>query len=301
MTPLIVWRLRDNKPGHARQTAGLVQALQKLRPLAVHDIEVASAWTAFGWWRKREFPPGVGFAAPQLLLGAGRACQWPLLAARRAFGGRAVYCMRPGLPQRWFDLCLIPRHDGAVTSAYVEPTVGVLNDVQPSRRRTPERTLILVGGPSHHHRWDEAEVLKQIASLIFGSRERAFVISDSRRTPTTTCAQLNQFARQGVEVHHHAAVPFDWLPTMLDDVGQAWVTADSVSMIFEALTAGLGIGILNVPAHREDRISRLSAELVAAGSAISFDAWRGGATLQATPTPLAEALRCAALIVDRWF
>ncbi|MDX5411056.1 MAG: mitochondrial fission ELM1 family protein, partial [Thauera sp.] len=128
--PLIVWRFTDGKPGHENQTAGLVQALQAYRPVEVHDIRApnglaaAAAWTV--WW----FPWGDTLPDPDLLLGAGHATHMPLLAARRARGGRAVVLMRPSLPGNWFDLCAIPQHDAPHPAEHVFITQGVLNRVR---------------------------------------------------------------------------------------------------------------------------------------------------------------------------
>ena len=80
----------------------------------------------------------------------------------------------------------------------------------------------------------------------------------------------------------------------------AWVTLDSVSMIFEALTAGLGVGLLEVPVRRVDRISALATSLVNRGQVTSFKGWLQGQPLVAPQRSLAEAARCADLILARW-
>lgn len=296
-TPMVVWRLRDGKAGHERQTAGLLNAVARLRPIETFDIEVARIAPIRAYLRRATTltePP------PALLVGAGHACQWPLLAARRAHGGRAVYCMKPGLPARFFDWCLIPRHDGAVRSAHVEPTFGVLNDMLPATPTPPDRTLVLIGGPSRHFDWNEDAVLKQVGSIVFG-RAQEIVVSDSRRTPASTVAKLQSFARPGVEVISHRATSASWLRDTLDRVANVWVTADSVSMLFEVLTAGRALGVLAVRARRDDRISRVAPDLIANGLATSFVAWVNGATLKPAATPLAEAARCAELLLARWF
>lgn len=298
---MVVWRFCDGKLGHERQTAGLLKHLARLGPLDSFDIDArrirASAFT----FLKPATPVVSGLRTPDLLLGAGRACQWPLLAARRAHGGRAVYCMKPGLPTRWFDWCLIPSHDGAVRSSRVEPTVGVLNDIALATGASAERSLILVGGPSRHFHWDEDLVLQQLGSLVFGRRQETLVISDSRRTPASTFAKLRSFARPGVEVVSHQTTSEAWLARTLDQVTQVWVTADSVSMMFEVLTAGRALGVLAVRARRDDRISRVAPDLIRQGYATAFEAWVAGKVLEAPTTPLAEAMRCAELLVARWF
>ncbi len=297
--PLVVWRICDGKPGHDRQTGGLVSALEDEVPLIIHSLPATAAkyapWLA---WRRR-FPAGAALPDPDLVLGAGRACQWPMLAARRARGGRAVYLMNPALPRRCFDLCLVPRHDGVPAGATVELTTGVLNDVRRAAARSG-RTLVLIGGPSRHHGWDEAALLRQVASIVFGSRERDLVITDSRRTPPGTAAALTQFARPGVRVVSHCDTPPEWLPGELSTAAAVWVTADSVSMIFEAWTAGAALGLIEVPARRDDRISRLAGKLCARGVVTPMAEWLVRGELRRPPV-LAEAERCARLLVRRWF
>jgi uncharacterized protein len=299
-TPLEVWRFRDGKAGHERQTAGLLAALGALRSLRVQEIAVSSLRAPWWHWLRGSWPFPTLNESPALLVGAGRACQWPLLAARRHFGGRTIYCMKPALPARCFDLCLIPAHDGAERSTHVEPTCGVLNDVQPHSGARQAHTLLLIGGPSRHHQWDEPALLKQVASIIFGSPTRDFIIADSRRTPASTRTALATFVQPGVVYQSSTTSPADWLPRALSSAHAAWVTADSVSMIFEALTAGLGVGLLEVPARKVDRIAALAASLIKQRQVTSFKGWLQGQPLRAATPPLAEAARCAALILARW-
>lgn len=297
-SPLEVWRFRDGKPGHERQTAGLIAALARRRSLNVHDIPVDGAARA-GWhWLTRRAPRPDGGSAPALLIGAGRACQWPLLAARRTYGGRAVYCMKPGLPTRWFDLCLVPQHDAARRGPHVEPTFGVLNDVAPGARDRA-LTLVLIGGPSRHHRWDETQVLDQIRGVL-AHRDEEIIITDSRRTPPSTRAALAALTAAGVTYQPAADCAPAWLTDMLAAAQTAWVTADSVSMIFEALTAGLGVGLLDVPVRRRDRLARLAESLVRTGHVTAFSAWQRGEHLAPAVPPIDEAARCADLLLARW-
>ncbi|MCX7590023.1 MAG: mitochondrial fission ELM1 family protein, partial [Kiritimatiellae bacterium] len=64
-------------------------------------------------------------------------------------------------------------------------------------------------------------------------------------------------------------VPFsatlpDWLPAQLTRAGQVWVTAHPLSMIYEALTAGAAVGILDLPPRRSSLVSRGLIELARA-------------------------------------
>ena len=183
MKPLIVWRFSDGKAGHDNQSRGLADALARLRPVETITLDPLPATTAlaaliggrFARWRE---PPG-----PDLLLGAGHRTHLSLLAARRTRGGKAVVLMRPSLPPRLFDLCLIPHHDSPPAGPNVLATRGALNRIQPSSTLEPERGLLLVGGPSSHFDWNDAELHRQIAAILAADPTMRWTLTTSRRTP----------------------------------------------------------------------------------------------------------------------
>jgi uncharacterized protein len=104
---------------------------------------------------------------------------------------------------------------------------------------------------------------------------------------------------RATKVPHQETGP-GWLAGELARSAVVWVTADSVSMVHEALTAGAATGILPVPPAKAGgdggRPARAVAGLVAAGLAAEFP------DQPAPPaTRFHEAGRCADLIAARWF
>jgi uncharacterized protein len=94
----------------------------------------------------------------------------------------------------------------------------------------------------------------------------------------------------------------DWLPARLARTAQVWVTEDSASMVYEALSAGAPTGVLPVPRRgRGGRVAAGVEALRAEGLVTSYEDWRAGRPLAACDPPLAEAARCAAWIAERWF
>ncbi|HED18047.1 MAG TPA: hypothetical protein ENI74_00900, partial [Gammaproteobacteria bacterium] len=89
----------------------------------------------------------------------------------------------------------------------------------------------------------------------------------------------------------------NWLPDRLAEAGEVWVTEDSVSMIYEALTAGTRVGLLKVMRRRPDRIT-------SGIDAMVRDGWVGAPghlRLAAGPEqPLNEARHCADWIKKHW-
>ncbi len=295
---MIVWRFVDGRRGHENQTRGLVQALAARCPTEVHDLDAPSSRQAVAWWMIGRFPPGEGLPSPDLILGAGHATHLPMLAARRVRGGRAVVLMKPSLPVRWFDLVVAPRHD-ALTGPNVIRTLGALNPVRPGEKQAGTG-LLLVGGPSRHVEWHSEAVLDQVREIVRATPGTQWRLVTSRRTPPGFAAVARALFPDGrLEVVEPHAVDADWLPAALAAAPVAWVTADSVSMLYESLSAGAATGLVEVPARGRSRLQQGVADLMREGRVISFSAWRAGVPLQPGP-PLAEADRVAGEVLRRY-
>ena len=291
--PVILWRFTDGRPGHDGQSAGLARALGERLPVSVFNLEAAACRGSLRHWLLGRFPPGRRLPDPDLLVGAGHATHLPLLAARRARGGRAVLLMKPSLPARWFDLCLVPAHDRPAAAANVLVTEGALNRIRPGGGHDPERALVLLGGPSRHHGWDSQAMVQQIAALLSARPGRRWTVALSPRTPAGFGALLRGAPLEVVE----AGADPDWLPAQLAAAGEVWVSEDSVSMLYEALTSGARVGVLAVPRRRQGRVALGVDALVTAGRVAP-----PGSLKLAPPAaePFDEAARCAAWMERRW-
>ncbi|MDD5364036.1 MAG: ELM1/GtrOC1 family putative glycosyltransferase [Gallionellaceae bacterium] len=300
--PLTLWRLLDGKPGHEKQTLGLAQALGRLTDCRCLDIAVPARGVRFLSWLAGRFPAGDGLPAPDLILAAGHATHLAALAARRAHGGRIAVLMKPSLPLAWFDLCLIPEHDAPPARSNALATLGVLNAVTPGGEKVQDDGLFLIGGVSPHYRWDDDEVIRQIRAVIDATPEVHWRLTDSRRTPASFMARLTS-ATTGthLEILPHATTPPGWLEQTLSAAGQAWVSEDSVSMVYEALTAGCAVGLIRLPSTHDSRISRGIATLVRDNWLTTFNDWRQNRRLPPPPGRFDEAGRCAEEILKLWF
>jgi len=298
---LMVWRLLDGKPGHENQSLGLVQGLKRLLPGASYvDIDISARRPALLSWLRGRFPPGAGLPAPDLILGAGHRTHWPLLAARRAFGGRAVVMMKPSLPLSLFDLCVIPEHDGVAAGPKVFVTRGVLNPLTAGGSHHADQTLILIGGPSRHHGWDDQALLAQIRKIAAAEPQKRLVLTTSRRTPTDFRMQIEGAAIPNLQLVPYEQTPPGWVASTLSASATAWVTADSVSMVYEALTAGVRVGILDAPLKQPSRVVEGLNRLLAERRVVGFSQWARGEALPSPSPAFAEADRCAAWIIEQW-
>ncbi|MET0117896.1 MAG: mitochondrial fission ELM1 family protein [Sedimenticola sp.] len=298
---MVVWRILDGKPGHENQTLGLVSALKRIVPQTdVFDIRSESGPIAAFHWLTGRVPATDALPVADLIVGAGHATHLTMLACRKARGGRAVVLMNPSLPSGLFDLCVIPAHDGVAEGEGVFVSRGALNPLSPEGEHDPGRGLFLVGGPSRHHGWDGDRLVNQIAEIAQASPDVEFTLTTSRRTPDDFLPTLGKAAIANLDV-----VPVDetapgWVADRLAESATAWVTEDSVSMVYEALTAGVSVGLLPAPMTSESRVSRGLKQLADEGLVLPFGDWKGGKSLESGKAPLSESLRCAEWIVEKW-
>jgi mitochondrial fission protein ELM1 len=242
---------------------------------------------------------------PDFIIAAGHGMHVPLLFAGMLFRkAKTVLCMKPSLPMRWFDFCVVPRHDLtpaqlAHPPAYLIPTLGALHGVHPHPERPKTHTLILIGGPSKEYDWDEKLVIDQlraiVKSAVSGSlraeseeqggelpAEENLLLTTSRRTPVGFADTLLKECPP-IEVVPVDETPRGWVAEKLVSSNAVWVTRDSVSMIYEALGSGAPVGLLNMPllcTDKKSRVARGIEMLEEEGWVTTFDCWRTTGVLQ---------------------
>lgn len=291
---LTLWLIGDGKPGHENQSLGLAEAMGRQQACEIHRLSLAGAGGVFGRLKAartqaRELP------RPDVIIAAGHATHLPLLVLGRRYRAMTVVLMKPSLPIRWFGLCLAPEHDFSDDAGRrkVLQTRGAINRIRPSGG-DPNGRLVLVGGPSKVHGWNGAAMLGMLEDICRGD---GWELTDSRRTPDGFLEEVRE-RLPGVKVRPHGETGPGWLPETLAQAGEVWVSEDSVSMIYEALSSGARVGLLPVPVVREGgRVQLGVARLIEDGYLTPYRDWLGTQQLKAAPGPLQEADRCAELVL----
>jgi len=296
-----IWQITDGKRGHENQCSGLIKELHSLRPLKTHTVDISSHRAS--WWSalRRHFPYAQQLPKPDLIIGAGSQTHSTLLAAGRATGAPTVVVMAPprGLAGL-FSLCIIPEHDNR-NGPNIVTTKGAMNLIHPSQNKEATNGLILVGGPSQHHDWSEEKLLEQIQVILAAEHETEWTLTTSRRTPASTTQTLLTDSRKNLTVVPVEATSSNWLPEHLALASKVWVTEDSVSMVYEALSSGAKVGLLSVPRKtNQSRIIRGLDALVEAKFVYPYDATQPKLNFYPKPPTLNEAERIAK-IVDQQF
>lgn len=290
---LSLWHFSDGKRGHDNQSLGLIEALCRLAPCQVETLAVKRGWPHAISWLLGRFSAGNALPKPDLIIGAGHATHWPMLAARRAHGGKIAVLMKPSLPLSWFDWVIAPAHDGLPEGGNVLNTQGPINRIRPGADQEEGNGLMLIGGPSSEYGWNETALLKQIHLVALHHPEVRWQLSSSRRTPAGFLADLGKLGLANVQAFSHDELASDWLPQQLARAGQVWVTPDSASMIYEALSSGAAVGCFELPFARPGRVARGLEKLVREQRVTDFVQWERSGKLQPNPQALNEAERCA--------
>ncbi len=301
----IIWLLQDGKAGHQNQALALVEALQRQLPLRLHLIPVpARCWP--GIRLLRVLVASRQLERPDLVVGSGHATHGALLVLAALCRCPSLVLMRPSLPLIWFGRVVAPSHDlsGLPPSDRLIASFGPL-----CRRAIPAaatgpvpQTLVLLGGPSRHHLFEVDGLQHQLAELLAAdSQPEGWCLVDSRRTPAGSLEQLGEcLGLAPRQLLPWQQCPSGWLAWALSRRPVVWVSEDSLSMLFEAVSAGCRVGVLPMPRRtgrgRWRQKSSLD-RLVEMGYALPLETWRLCRELPAPPPPLDEAARVAELLL----
>jgi len=256
--PLNICFVTDNKPGHKNQLLGLEQSLKLRTEITGQWLSVADC--PLSWWDVlfRRAPVELS-EVPDLIVAAGSASQKLAYVLKRKYGAFLALLMRPNiLPYGCFDAVIVPEHDNPPQRDNVYTTIGVLNKIRPSSsNHSSGKGLILVGGESKHYHWSSDSVLSQIDTIIQQNvGVKHWLIGDSRRTPADFRASFNDMFVDSDKVGFcaHEDTDASWLPQQMAKVDTIWVTPDSVSMVYEALTSGKPTGVFKLDPQKNGRI-----------------------------------------------
>jgi len=297
----VIWQFTDQKPGHENQSNGLIQAIKNRRAAQSHRVIVPNSFWAFikvvlsgSLYNQLKHLP-----KPSYLIAVGRRTHLPMLLAHWWFGGKSIVLSKPLWPKYWFDYLILPAHDRCKSRANLLTTHGAMNSVTPSNKHSNNSAIILIGGPSKHYHWDSNKVIQQISELVSSTTDVIWKVANSRRTPKEFSEHLHSVLPR-LELVDYKTVDNTWLPEKLASAGQVWVSPDSVSMVYEALTSGAVTGCFMLePKNRHSRIVDGLTILIEQHMLTSFEQWQTSHKLTPPPQQLYEAQRAADWILNQ--
>ncbi len=320
MKPLSIIAYFDGRLGHEKQTHGILQALAEItatnvvhKKVPVSRSAYCKNWAAYLLSSSHSLQ-GENFTSPvDLIIGTGTHTHTPMLLEkdlRQKISGkkvRVVTCMSPDASLRSkFDLCCIPVHDEPPSRENVFVTLGPPNPVVFEERHIPDRGLILVGGlDKKSHRWNSRTVAGQVQTIINNNLSMQWTVSSSPRTPEDTCRELEDMAVSNPQLTFYRSenTPAGWVEDQYALHNTVWVTADSISMVYEALSGGCSVGILPVEwLHQGNKFQKSLNILLEKKMVVDFAAWQADGQMVTQKTELLnESKRCAEEIIRRWW
>jgi mitochondrial fission protein ELM1 len=276
------WALSDGRAGNARQAEALAAAIDP--GFVACTLVPRAPWR---WLAPRALPAatrafGDGFARvlegpPRIAIGCGRqAALATRLLGRR--GARTVQVLDPRVDPRHWDLVVVPGHD-RLRGANVITLLGSLNPVDdawlerarvqfPALGELPgPRTVLLLGGPTAHARYDAARVRALCGELAAraAAGSGSVLATVSRRTPADM-AQAVRDALSGTPglVWRGPDDGPNPYPGLLAWADRIVCSPDSVNMVSEACATRAAVEVFDV-ARCDGRPRRFLEALAARG------------------------------------
>ncbi|SDP03080.1 hypothetical protein SAMN05660330_01626 [Desulforhopalus singaporensis] len=301
----------DGRPGHEKQTLGIIAGLKARTGVHVSVVRTSRPSP----YRRivNGLTVAVPFLYPQkkelqgadLVLCTGSSTHFIALTLKKKLGIPAFCCMHPGsILRSFFDCCFVPGHDGKKGDNIVT-TAGAPNMCYDKGKHMPGQGLVLVGGVSEgEHYWIEEKVVSMVQAVISRDTRTHWVIASSPRTPAHTAESLKMFDQNMANVDF---VDFKdtwpgWIETQYDRAETVWVTSDSISMIYEAMTAGCRVNIFPMEWSSKEKKFKRNEEILSQQKRVNvFPEYDRTDTASGGVEKLNEAQRIADYILKRWF
>jgi mitochondrial fission protein ELM1 len=252
----VIWRFTDGKAGHDKQSLAIVESLMNQTKCRLFDFNVQDQRNPILDIIFKNYKLPEGITKPDIAIGAGHKTHLHLLAIKRCFNAKIVVIMKPSIPLIFFDLCIIPKHDGIKNGPNIINTQSSLVKFNSNLKKKENTGLILIGGPSKHYFWDSKTVLEEICKISKKFKFRKLLLSTSRRTPFDFLVQLNELNIPDIKVYEYSKIKSDWLDKHINKVKNIWVTNDSYSMVTEALASGADVDIIGLKVKQDSKLSK---------------------------------------------
>lgn len=269
--PLCVWIFHDARPGHLSQLEGLAKRLMVHTLCDIHWIDVNHF--KLGLQHIFFLPNFVRkYPKPELIIGAGHSTHTSVLIAGFKFSAFTSVIMKPSLPVWLFDAVICPKHDGLKDSPQIFTTFGPINKVDQSNLiNSTEKSLnlILLGGVSKHFHFDEHLILQQIKNTCLRDPNIQWIASNSPRTPQSTNEALAKLSYPNLTFYHYQSNKIAPLQEILLHTKFTLMSPDSMSMIFEALSADSKVELIPCKPKNNKRIVQQITQLTEEGFVLS--------------------------------
>ena len=264
-SPLSIWVLQDNKPGHFNQSLGVVAALDKHLHVHTQKINISgglngkvSRWFAGQSWlpsaltdRFSGIPNLQSLPTPELIISAGgRTLAANVILAKRFSCLNIFSGSLRGIPPEDFSATLhinpelegVAGHIIGLKPSTLEPDPSII------RHHPPKRIALLTGGPIRSHPFQISNWEALLQNIKMGQLN--WDIVTSRRTPTDWVQMFQLLTTNHpdrINLHDYNKIGPGKVQGILAQCDAAVISDDSASMISEAVAAGIKTVSLTIP------------------------------------------------------
>ncbi len=300
----------DGRPGHEKQTHGIIKALEKYVPVEITHLKIKSSFFSdcISWLKTffRFSWKDIRNSDFDFVIGTGTHTHPHVIKIGNAGGAKKIICMSPAsFLIKMFDLCFVPNHDRCKPGKNVFLTLGPPNISENKNIHNNKKGLILIGGrDDKSHVWDSDKILGYIEEIVTSQPLNInWTISSSPRTPEETENKINFLAdsMEKVSFFRFSDTKKGWVEKQYDESGIVWVTADSMSMIYESLTAGCTTCVIPMEwKQNKNKFSFSEQYLYEKKIAISYNDWLHNREYFKCGKSINESDKCAREILRLW-
>lgn len=281
--------LSDGKPGHVNQSVAYARYCRLEYDLI--EVSFGSRWLKglsyivdrchilSAWLFDSEELLREDYAA---VISAGSGTYYANRVLAESLGCKSVAIMLPKGYRLDFDVIVAQQHDDPpnranivqlpINLAYVEPR-GLVKAEQGVRYAS-----VIVGGDSKHAGLDPEQLRRQIANLRSQLPDCEFWLTTSRRTSSAVESMLREFTWS--RAVYYSQEPINPIPDYLHLSDYVFITADSSSMISEAVSYGTScVEVLPFAGgfSEKEKLTKMVNPLAAIGCLHIFDGKIGSA------------------------
>ena len=264
-----VWLLMGSRAGDNNQMLALAEALDWPFEEKHLDFNALRRIPAFrrglsivaGHSRGLIRPPW-----PDLVIGVGYGSVCVARHIRAQSGGltKIVHIGNPRSSLDDFDLQITtPQYSRDAAANLLELPFAIGNPARHARPTLEElewlrtfprpRRLIAVGGPARYWELDEKALADAVETIKRKQPSGSIIAATSNRTRKATRRMLEKLLR---ESDHAVVDSFPSFSTLLVECDEVYVTADSVSMLSEAIVSGKPAGMIPIRRSMRGKLSR---------------------------------------------
>ncbi len=138
----------------------------------------------------------------------------------------------------------------------------------------------------------------QIKKIVTNHSNIHWTIADSPRTPKSTMNRLHSLANN-IDILNFTETDSATVRKLIFNADNVWVSADSISMIYESLSSGAMVGLLNVKPKKSSRLISAVKTLINEKQLSTFEQWNNTRKLFRPTIKFNEAERCVSLLNKR--